>query len=355
MAGHPRSPGEVTVIVTVLNDPRVRRTIESLRTQHRGAASIVVDDGGGAAGEVRRIAEELARSDTHIHWLDAPGSIAASRNTALARVDSEFVAFLDADEIAPADWLARLLAPFSDPAVGFTGGPTPGLPGSARGRGVRYYDGYLRRFYDVVARNHPHALPMGNSAWRMAVFDRNGLLDTTLLVGAGNEDHDMAVRALEAGWKGVYVPEAAVDHDFSDLTSWSILRKQSHYAFGGFALWRRRRSTYEASGSKLAPYVVLPALLVLGAILLVPGPTRTLGAVLLAFGAVGMAVLALALTVQGVGWDRTYPGMRYRAFEILRRWATLWGATRGFLRFGWSGRRSATRATAVEPPESGKR
>ncbi len=355
MAGRPRSPGEVTVVVTVLNDPRVRRTIESLSMQGRTAASILVDDGGGAAGEIRRIADELARSDPHVHWLDAPGSIAESRNAALARVDTEFVAFLDADEIAPADWLDRLLAPFSDPAVGFTGGPTPALPGSARGLGVRYYDGYLRRFYDVVARQHPHALPMGNSAWRMSVFDRSGLLDTTLLVGAGNEDHDMAVRALEAGWKGVYVPDAGVGHDFSDLTSWGILRKQAHYAFGGFAVWRRRGSTYEASPARLAPYVIPPALLVLGAILLAPGPTRLLGAVLLALGAIGMAALALALTVQGVGWDRVYPGMRYRAFEILRRWATLWGAARGLLRFGWSGRRPAAGANPPGPSPSGKR
>ncbi|EQD34562.1 Glycosyl transferase, family 2 domain protein, partial [mine drainage metagenome] len=78
-------------------------------------------DGGGPSGEIRRITEEIARSDPRVQWLDAPGSVAQSRNTALARVDSEFVAFLDADEIAPADWLAHLLAPFSDPAVGFTG------------------------------------------------------------------------------------------------------------------------------------------------------------------------------------------------------------------------------------------
>ena len=354
MAGRPRTPGEVTVIVTVLNDSRVRSAIESLRSQHHAIATIVIDDGGGPSGEIRRIAEGIARSDPRVQWLDAPGSVAQSRNTALARIDSEFVAFLDADEIAPVDWLAHLLAPFSDPAIGFTGGPTPALAGSARGPGVRYYDGYLRRFYDVVARRHPHALPMGNSAWRMAVFDRCGPLDTTLSPGAGNEDHDMAVRTLGAGWKAAYVPEAYVEHDFSDLTSWRLLRKQSRYAFGGFALWRRRGSTYEASGTRLAPYVVLPGLAVLGAILLVPGPTRTVGEILLGVGAIGLGLLALGLTVQGFAWDRTYPGMRYRAFEILRRWATLWGAARGWLRFGWSGRRPGAGATAADSPASGK-
>lgn len=195
---------------------------------------------------------------------------------------------------------------------------------------------------------------MGNSAWRMAVFDGCGALDTTLLLGGGNEDHDMAVRALEAGWKGAYVPEAFVEHDFSDLTSWTVLRKQSRYAFGGFAVWRRRGSTYEASGARLAPYVVLPGLVVLGALLLIPESTRTIGAIVLGVGAIGMGVLGLALTAQGLTWDRTYPGMRYRAFEILRRWATVWGAARGWLRFGWSGRRPGAGASGADPPASGK-
>lgn len=352
MAGGPRAPGEVTVIVTVLNDPRVRRTIGSLRSQSRAIASIVVDDGGGPSGEIRRIAEEISRADPRVQWLDAPGSIAESRNIALARVGTEFVAFLDADEIAPAGWLTQLLGPFTDPAVGFTGGPTPALAGSARGPGVRYYDGYMRRFYDVVARRRPHALPMGNSAWRMALFDRTGPLDTTLPSGAGNEDHDLGVRALAAGWKGMYVPEAFVEHDFSDLTSVGVLRKQARYAFGGFAVWRRRASTYEASGVRLAPYILLPAIVVLGALLLLPGSTRSLGIVTVGVGALGLGVLAAALTVQGLAWDRTYPGMRFRAFEMLRRWATLWGAARGWIRFGWSGRSSG--ASSPAPPPSGK-
>lgn len=352
MAGRPRAPGEVTVVVTVLNDPRVRRAIESLRAQRRPIATIVIDDGGGASGEVQRIVEEIARADPRIEWLDAPGSVAESRNAALARIDTEFVAFLDADELAPPDWMTALLAPFADPTIGFTGGPTPALPGTARGIGVRYYDGYLRRFYDVVARRHPHALPMGNSAWRMAVFDRCGWLDTSFSAGAGNEDHDMAVRVLAAGWNGAYVPEAPVDHDFSELTSAGVLRKQARYAFGGFALWRRTGSTYETSGARLAVYVMLPALAVLGAILLAPPPTRAFGLVLLGVGLVGLGILAVALTAQGIVWDRAYPGMRFRAFEILRRWATAWGAVRGWMRFGWSGRKAASLPT--DPPPSGK-
>lgn len=337
-------------MVTVLNDPRVARTLESLLAQDRRPDEVLVDD-GGKTDVVRRLTEEFHRRDPRILHLDAPGNIPESRNAALARATGEFIAFLDADEVAPPGWLTALLAPFAEPSVGFTGGPTPALPGSARTVGARYYDGYLRRFYETVARAHPHALPMGNSAWRAAVFRSVGRLDTTLYRRAASEDQDIAVRALAAGWRGVYVPEAWVGHDFSDLSTFALLRKQRIYAEGGYVVWRRRGSTYEATPGRLLPYVVLPALVVLGAVLALPPFTRLGGLLLAAVGLGGLALLAVGLTVDGLGKDRAFPGLRFQALEIPRRWATLWGAFRGLLHYGWSGR--GTRGPPA-PPAAGK-
>ncbi|MCI4336533.1 MAG: glycosyltransferase [Thermoplasmata archaeon] len=334
----PTPPGSVSVIVTVLNDLRVARTLESLLGQQRIPDEVIVDDGGGS-GEVQRITEGFTGRDPRVHHLSAPGNIPESRNAALAIAHGEFVAFLDADEVAPPEWLTELLRPFADPAVGFTGGPTPALPESLRTVGARYYDGYLRRFYDVVARAHPHALPMGNSAWRAAVFRQVGQLDTTLYRRAASEDQEVAVRALQAGWKGVYVATAGVGHDFSDISAWRLMRKQRIYAEGGFVVWRRRGATYEASAGRVLPYIALPGLVVAGVLLALPALTRSWGEALIAIGGFGLAALALGLTVWGWRLDRTYPGLRYSALEIPRRWATLLGAFFGLLHYGWSGRR----------------
>ena len=335
----PAPPGRTTVIVTVLADPRVAETLESLLAQERLPDEVLVDDGGGPP-TVRNIAETFHARDPRIRYLYAPGNIPESRNLAIAAAKGEFLAFLDADEVAPPGWLAALLRPFDDPRVGFTGGPTPGRPGTVRTIGARYYDGYLRKFYETVARYRPHALPMGNSAWRKSALDQVGPLDTTLYRKAASEDQEIADRVLKAGYLGVYVPEAWVHHDFSDLSVLRLLRKQRIYAEGGFVVWRRRGTTYEATGGRVLPYVVLPALIVLGAILLVPGPTRLLGTILGLAGAVGLAVLAVDLTVRGRREDVRYPGLRFAALEIPRRWATLYGAFRGLLTYGWSGRRS---------------
>lgn len=335
----PVVPGSVTVIVTVLKDPRVARTLESLLAQTRLPDEVLVDDGGGD-DRVERLTRAFSARDPRIRHLPAPGNIPESRNLALRAARGEFIAFLDADEVARPGWLEALLVPFADPKVGFTGGPTPALAGTARNVGAKYYDGYLRRFYATVASRHPHALPMGNSAWRARVFREVGVLDTTLYRRAASEDQEIAVRALDAGFRGVFVPEAAVDHDFSDLTTWGLLRKQRIYAEGGYVVWRRRRTTYEASPLRLLPYVLLPALAVLGAVLLLPPVTRALGALLVGLAALGFVLLAVALTVSGWREDARYPGLRFRVLEIPRRWATLYGAFRGMLAFGWSGRRA---------------
>ncbi|MCI4347560.1 MAG: glycosyltransferase [Thermoplasmata archaeon] len=340
----PPGSGSVTVIVTVRDDPRLEWTLESLLAQTREPQEILIADGGDSP-VVRTISERFAARSPAIRHLAAPGTIAESRNIALGVARSEFIAFLDTDEVAPSEWLQRLTAPFFDAGVGFVGGPTPAMKDTARNVAARYYDAYLRRFYDHVAAKRTHALPMGNSAWRGRIFRELGLLDLSFS-GYGNEDQEMALRALRAGWRGLYVPAAPVLHDFSDIGWWSLFRKQLRYARGGYLLWRRTGSTYEASAGRILPYLLLPVLGVLGAILLSFPALRLGGAILLLAGFGGLGVLALGLTVQGRAEDAKYPGYRYRAVEIWRRWATLFGAFVGAL----SPERSPPAAT---PPTSG--
>jgi cellulose synthase/poly-beta-1,6-N-acetylglucosamine synthase-like glycosyltransferase len=323
----PPGSGSVSVIVTVLDDPRLQRALESLQAQTRPPQEILVAD-GDSSPVIAEICSRLGWKDPRIRRVAAPGTIAESRNVALAAARSEFVAFLDTDEVAPSDWLQRLTAPFADASVGFVGGPTPAMPGTTRNVAARYYGAYLARFYDHVASQNPHALPMGNSAWRTRVFRELGLLDLSVS-GYGSEDQEMALRALHAGWKGQYAASAPVWHDFSDLGWWGLFRKQRRYARGGYVIWRRTGFTYEASAGRVFPYAALPVVGLLG-LLLLPFPgLRLAGAILCLIGFGGLAVLAGVLTAEGRREERKYPGYRYRAVEIWRRWATLLGAVEG--------------------------
>ena len=142
------------------------------------------------------------------------------------------------------------------------------------------------------------------------------------------------------------------DHDFSDISTWGLLRKQRVYAEGGFVVWRRRGTTYEATPGRLAPYVLLPLAVLLGAALLVPPLTRVWGEWILAVGVLGLGLLAVGLTIAGLREDRAFPGLRYNALEIPRRWATLWGAFSGLLTYGWQGRRPPSSAEGRDRPSA---
>ncbi len=347
-ASDPPGTGSVSVIVTVLDDPRLERALQTLLAQTRPPQEILIADGDHSP-VIAGITARFAARDPRIRRIDAPGTIAESRNGALAEVRSEYIAFLDTDEVAPSDWLERLIAPFSDATVGFVGGPTPAMPGTTHNMAARYYDAYLRRFYDRVASQRPQALPMGNSAWRTRVFRELGLLDLSVS-GYGSEDQEMALRALRAGWHGAYAAAALVLHDYSDLGWWSLFRKQRRYGRGGYLIWRRTGSTYEASVNRELPYAILPLLGVIGLLFLPFPELRWAGAALALVGFGGLVALAGILTLEGRTEDARYPGFRYRFVEIWRRWATLLGALEGAA----APRGRSAAPSGENPPQTGK-
>jgi len=326
---------KVTVIVTVLDDPRLARTLASLRAQTRPADVVLIADGGNSP-EIARICEEYHREDPAFVRLAAPGSIAETRNQAIRAVTTELIAFLDTDEVAPADWLGTLIAPLlADDRVGWTGGPTPALGGTTPNRTTRYYSAYLDKFYRDVARTKTTAIPMGNSAWKTRLFEEVGALIVDL-PKSGGEDPDIENRAAARGWRGVYVEEAHVYHDYSEFTFWSLLKKQYRYARGGYVVWRAHGTTYEASGGDVA-YVLLPFLAVVGAVVAVLpwGWLPLVGWAVLGIAAAGFALLFGRLAIQGRRGEAQYPGYRYRPLiEPFRKWATVLGALEAMLARG---------------------
>ncbi|MGB6501179.1 MAG: glycosyltransferase family 2 protein [Thermoplasmata archaeon] len=337
----------VTVIVTVLDDPRLARCLESLAHQQRLPEVVLIADGGDSP-EIAAICARFAATDPRYVHLKVPGSITQSRNQAIASVHTDLLAFLDTDEVAPPEWLGALIAPLlAHEEIGFTGGPTPALAGTTRNRSARYYDAYLRRFYEEVSSVKATAIPMGNSAFRKRLFDELGPLVAALPTN-GAEDQDFENRAVERGWRAEYVRAAYVSHDYSELDFGSLLRRQYRYASGAYIVWRRYRRAYEASRADLA-YLVLPGLLLVSLLLLAlfRGWVGGAATVLLLLTGVGFLALELNLAIQGSRGESRYPGFRYRPLiEPFRKWATMLGA------FSAMFARSARSEPAV-PPRTG--
>ena len=136
------------------------------------------------------------------HRLPVRRGPAAARNAARPFVDTELVAFLDADVEAPDGWLEPLLAHFDDPKVGLVAPRVTGETGSPLDLG----DEPAR----IRSGTRVSYVPGAALVVRVAAFDAVGGFDPTLRFG---EDVDFVWRLDEAGWRCRYEPAAAVWHE----------------------------------------------------------------------------------------------------------------------------------------------
>ncbi len=114
---HPRPPAarpsqRFTVVIPVHDRPdHLDRCLAAVPSSHR---VIVVDDGSADASAVTTIA---ARYGATLIRREVNSGPAAARNTALASVTSELVAFIDSDCIPVPGWIEDLVPHFADPLV----------------------------------------------------------------------------------------------------------------------------------------------------------------------------------------------------------------------------------------------
>jgi glycosyltransferase involved in cell wall biosynthesis len=103
------SEKSVSVIITVLNDKRVGRTIESILEQSLVPDEIFVADGGSDDGTWELILNLKEKYGDIINPQRLDGNIPTTRNKALPLMKGDVIVFIDADEIAPKDWLKSLI------------------------------------------------------------------------------------------------------------------------------------------------------------------------------------------------------------------------------------------------------
>jgi glycosyltransferase involved in cell wall biosynthesis len=174
--------------------------------------------------------------------------LSGARNTALAQVKGEVIAFLDDDAYAEPGWLAALTAPFADPDVFAVGGAaTPVWPTvrpvtlPARRGGNGLVRGELDWVVGCTYQGQPRTLAqvrnvMGcNMAFRASVFTQvGGFTEGIGRVGTlplGCEETELCIRLRHANRDAriLFEPTALVHHQVSaDRLTWSYLRSRSY-------------------------------------------------------------------------------------------------------------------------------
>lgn len=226
----------VTVVVTSFEDARVEDAVASLQGQKREPFEVIVADGSRESGFLSWL-QAWGEQEGVVLVHEEGASVARARNLAIEEARGDVLAFLDTDQWAPPEWLARLVAPIEAGRVHWTGGPTRPLAEMAL---VSLKEA---RLYEAAAMD-PTRIPMGNSAWSTRVFETVGGFDERL--SRGGEDWDVALRARDAGFEGELVEDAWVEHDLSGLDSYGkVAKKQFRYNVGGAMAYMKNKTLAE--------------------------------------------------------------------------------------------------------------
>jgi cellulose synthase/poly-beta-1,6-N-acetylglucosamine synthase-like glycosyltransferase len=133
----------------------------------------------------------------------------AARNQGIRGAQGTIVAFTDADCRPAPDWLAQLVQPFTDPAVGVVAGEVQALPGKSL---LEHHADRQATLSQTHTLAHPFC-PYGqtaNLAVRRQIFEQVGLFRPYLTTGG---DADLCWRILRhTPWQMVFAETAIVRH-----------------------------------------------------------------------------------------------------------------------------------------------
>jgi GT2 family glycosyltransferase len=250
-----RNPPTVSVVIaSYLRPTLLRGAVASLRRQTYTPDEVVIANWSGDLG-TRAVVEELKDlvGPPLIRSVEVPQrGVLRQENAGIEAATGDIVCFMDDDAAARADWVARLVAHYADPAVGAVGGRDiiPGADQSAEEAGRPI--GRVRWFGRLHANHHRFSRGVRDVEFLKGCdmsFRREVLTPIDpLLVGVipyGFEiDMGLAVRARAR--RIVYDPEASVDHyASSDMAaartglSYVVNHNQTYILLKHLPWWRR--------------------------------------------------------------------------------------------------------------------
>jgi glycosyltransferase involved in cell wall biosynthesis len=288
-------PGAARVAIVIPTFNSVRTLGGAVRSalaqDYPSTRVIVVDDGSVDATRA------LLDGFPSVTVLRQPnGGPASARNRGWREAaGSEFVFFLDADCVAPPDWVSRLLPFHEEEGTGCVG-TVYGLanPGSLLARTV--YREFVRRY--EFCGDHPSFVGTHGCSFRRAVLEELGGFDESYR-RASHEDNDLSWRILRSSRRLRLVRTVAVHHHFPENLR-SYLRTQGRHGY-----WRMKCLRAHPAGiagddySNLCDYLQPPLLVAGTALLLAWASSSAAGEAGLA--AIGAAVALQAPVLAGMG------------------------------------------------------
>lgn len=212
MTSSPTASGISVCIATYRRLDRLAALLSDLARQTLLPAEVTVVD-NDAAGSAEPVVQDFlkAHSEFPIRYAVQPQkNISLTRNRTIELASSEWLAFVDDDERAPEDWLAKLVAAAAEyRADGVLGPVDPVVPAEAPAwiRRGRFYD-FPRMATGAVVP--PNRLRFGNVLLRGELVRALGQPFDPAYGLTGGEDGDLLSRMTLRGARIVWCDEAIV-------------------------------------------------------------------------------------------------------------------------------------------------
>ena len=165
--------GQIAVLVPTMRRPEsLARALRSLFAQDAPQliAQIVVVDNSPEASARATVDALRSASPVALTYVHEPRpGVATARNAGLAAADAPLIAFLDDDEEAPPQWLARLAAAHASYGAAVTFGPVQGVTPPGTGWAAPYLDRFFSRLGPETSGPIEEAYGCGNSIMTRAL------------------------------------------------------------------------------------------------------------------------------------------------------------------------------------------
>jgi cellulose synthase/poly-beta-1,6-N-acetylglucosamine synthase-like glycosyltransferase len=335
----------IAVVIPTYNEPVevLLPTIAASVALQPSHQTWVLDD--GRRDEVRRLAEKLGAS-----YLTRPDNVhakAGNLNHALATIDADIVAVLDADQVPTARFLVALLPYFVNERLAFVQSPQDfynlgSFEHQRRWNGEMFNEEAV--FYRVIA---PAKTRWSAPFWcgtgaliRVAALRSVGGVSTDSVT----EDIHTTIRMYRAGWRGAYHNEVLA-HGLAPDDAASYMVQRNRWALGAMQVLRRENPLFGPGltiGQRLAflttlfgwfdswrtfAYMVIPLVVVATGAVPITAPGQVFAPFFVA--TLSLQFVALRLLARG-----HYPPVLSLLFEVLRMPAVLPATLAGLLPLG---------------------
>jgi succinoglycan biosynthesis protein ExoM len=179
----------VCVIIPTFRRPQgLDLAMRSIRTQTNvSLLSLIVCDNSPEASAREQV--EAFVAPFPVHYIHEPKTgVANARNSAVMVCEADFIAFLDDDEEAPADWLGRLMGAQSHFKADVVFGPVTARIPTETVHNRPYFEHFFSRFGPAQSEILPHYYGCGNSLLRFGALGSKAPFSTSQNEMGGEDD-----------------------------------------------------------------------------------------------------------------------------------------------------------------------